>query len=448
MDPNTFLTNQLIPGNVQVTQTAQGYGTQSIPQLAQTAQGYGTQSIPQLAQTAQGYGTQSIPQFDAFSNIQTTQYQATTIPSQTTNTIITSAPTTQTFPISESPVFPQTTFTTNPPVTDWENLLKNEIPETTTTYNTVITQENHPINLPDQFTQQVDYTINQPFTQEIQTPIVDNNVVTNEYQVTTTQGLPSAFDTGLTLGNVETTTTNLGMQQPPQYETTTTTQQVIQKEFKVVNPNISVVPMPILPPPQQKVIVKVPKIQKVVVPKIQRVVVPKIQRVMVPSKKTVLVNGPNGLPYSTASLPYGTGSVAVPTASVAPVTPVAPPVLPAAVPRPVVPLARPLPYNTLSQPIVPGQMVAPVAPRPVVPVAPRPVVPLSTASVVPTAAAPYALTTYNPLAARGVARANLGMARPTLYNASSFRPAVAAAPVNNMGFAGKYTTRTYNARRL
>ena len=434
MDPTTTLTSQLIPGSVQATQILPGYGTQSIPQPPQTAQGYGIQSIPQVG---------TLP------NIQTTQYQ-TNVPTQTMNTIVTSDPT---FQITENPTFTQTTFTPNvqevkevnnlPPLTDFTNLVNIGNPQTT--FNTVVTQENQ---IPTQITtlpEQVNYTINQPITQEVQTTtIADNNVVTNQFQVTPEP--TQVFDTGLTLGNVE-PTPNLNLQPPSQYSTTTT-QQVITKEFKVVNPNISVVPMPILPPPQQKVIVKVPKIQKVVVPKIQRVVVPKIQRVMVPSKKTVLVNGPNGLPYSTASLPYGTGSVAVPTASVAPVTPVAPPVLPAAVPRPVVPLARPLPYNTLSQPIVPGQMVAPVAPRPVVPVAPRPVVPLSTASVVPTAAAPYALTTYNPLAARGVARANLGMARPTLYNASSFRPAVAAAPDNNMGFAGKYTTRTYNARRL
>ena len=424
MDPTTTLTSQLIPGSVQATQILPGYGTQSIPQPPQTAQGYGIQSIPQVG---------TLP------NIQTTQYQ-TNVPTQTMNTIVTSAPTTQTFQITENPTFTQTTFTPNvqevkevnnlPPLTDFTNLVNIGNPQTT--FNTVVTQENQ---IPTQITtlpEQVNYTINQPITQEVQTTtIADNNVVTNQFQVTPEP--TQVFDTGLTLGNVE-PTPNLNLQPPTQYSTTTT-QQVITKEFKVVNPNISVVPMPILPPPQEKVIVKVPKIQ--------RVIVPKVQRVVVPSKKTVLVNRQAGLPYSTASLPYGTGSIAVPTASVAP----------AVVPRPVVPLAtpgfntltRPLPFSTLSQPIVPGSVVTPLAPRPVVPVtplAPRPVVPFSTASVIPGQVVPrYNFGTYNPLAARG-------LARPALYNTSSFRPAVTAAPANNLGFTGKYTTRTYNARRL
>jgi hypothetical protein len=132
-------------------------------------------------------------------------------------------------------------------------------------------------------------------------------------------------------------------------------------------------------------------------------------------------------------------------------------------------LSQPARYSTLSQPVVPGPLavatpavaalpprpVVPVAalpPRPVVPVtplAPRPVVPLAPATALPVQTVPqYSAATFNPLAARGVVPGNLGMARPALYNASSYRPALGGNVGNNMGFTGKYTTRTYNARRL
>lgn len=520
MDPNTILASQYVPGSVQVTQNLQGYGTQSLPQV------------------------------DTFPNVQTTQYQTTSVPVQTTNTFVTSVPATQTFqtynynvyqndgvqaqlnqPIEastdpnlppltqtvvvENPVYSQSSFATNtqevntlPPIettyqympqqTEYTNVVNMEYPQTT--YNTVVTQENQ-FNEVQQFTpapQQVEYVYNQPVNQEIQTPIVDNNVITTQYQVTSTPQPSPVYETGLTLGNLENTqNVDLGAQfgeyttttTTPNYETTTTTQKVIQRQINVVPTNISVVPMPILPPPQEKVIVKVPKIQ--------RVVVPKIQRVIVPTKKRVIINRQNALPFSTSTVPVAASTVVSPLASVATVGSVVTPAQPLAstvrtslvapaVPRPVVPLVqptystltRPLPYSTLSQParystlsqpVVPGPLavatpavaalpprpVVPVAalpPRPVVPVtplAPRPVVPLAPATALPVQTVPqYSAATLNPLAARGVVPGNLGMARPALYNASSYRPALGGNVGNNMGFTGKYTTRTYNARRL
>ena len=546
MDPNTILASQYVPGNVQVTQNLQGYGTQSLPQV---------DTFPNV-QTTQ-FQTTSVP-------IQTTQYQTTSVPAQTTNTFVTSVPATQTFqtynynvyqndgvqaqlnqPIEasadpnlppltqtvvvENPVYSQSSFATNtqevntlPPIettyqympqqTEYTNVVNMEYPQTT--YNTVVTQENQ-FNEVQQFTpapQQVEYVYNQPVNQEIQAPIVDNNVITTQYQATSTPEPSPVYETGLTLGNLEATqNVDLGAQfgeyttttTTPNYETTTTTQKVIQRQINVVPTNISVVPMPILPPPQEKVIVKVPKIQ--------RVVVPKIQRVIVPTKKRVIINRQNALPFSTSTVPVAASTVVSPLpvgASVATVGSVVTPAQPLAstvrtslvapaVPRPVVPLVQPtystvtspLPYSTLSQParystlsqpVVPGPLavatpavaalpprpVVPVAalpPRPVVPVAalpprpvvpvtplaPRPVVPLAPATALPVQTVPqYSAATFNPLAARGVVPGNLGMARPALYNASSYRPALGGNVGNNMGFTGKYTTRTYNARRL
>ena len=67
--------------------------------------------------------------------------------------------------------------------------------------------------------------------------------------------------------------------------------------------------------PPEKVIVKVPKIQKVVVPKIQKVIVPSKKRIIVkrpnaanviPPKPVVPVATTTQIPYSVASIPAGT----------------------------------------------------------------------------------------------------------------------------------------------
>ena len=143
---------------------------------------------------------------------------------------------------------------------------------------------------------------------------------------------------------------------------------------------------------------------------------------------------PTPVPPAVGIAPKLTSSIrpTLPVPSRPPAVPVPRPLPVAAVPvRPVV--TQTLPYSTLSQ----RPLVANAAqPLPVAAVPPRPL-------VVPQAA-------------------NLGMARPAIYNASTIRPVgrtipmttgVVPVPVNNnkignMAFQGKYTTRTYNARKL
>ena len=144
-------------------------------------------------------------------------------------------------------------------------------------------------------------------------------------------------------------------------------------------------------------------------------------------------------------VPAGVGIAPTMASTIKPTLPVParPPVVPVPRPLPVataVPVspvaAQPLPYSTLSQrPLVPNA----VQPLPVAAVPPRPL-------VVPQAA-------------------NFGMARPAIYNASTYnaasiRPVGRTLPVTtgivaannnrmgNMAFQGRYNTRTYNARKL
>ena len=107
--------------------------------------------------------------------------------------------------------------------------------------------------------------------------------------------------------------------------------------------------------PPEKVIVKVPKIQKVVVPKIQKVIVPSKKRIIVkrpnaanviPPKPVVPVATTTQIPYSVASIPAGQAVVNIP-------------------PKPVVPVATTtqIPYSVASIPA--GQAVVNIPPKPV-----------------------------------------------------------------------------------
>ena len=338
------------------------------------------------------------------------------------------------------------------------------------------------------------------------------------------------------------------------------------KQVQVPDPSsYSLVPQPVIippPKPRETVVVKVPKIQKVIVPKIQKVIVP--------SKKTIIVRRPPGVavstiqpmpqpvpaaittstvrvPYSTASIqaplvqqvqmpmvstvkvpppttvpatiPYSIGSVKVPITTTTqtvgvPITP--PPVsvpatipysvssvrvpysvssvkAPVTAPIPVVP-QRPLTIATAPTPVPAAVGITPVMTstiRPTLPVPVRPPVvqvqrPLPVPTAVPVRPAiaqplPYSTLSQRPLVANTVQPlpvaavpprplvvpqvANLGMARPAIYNASTYNVAsikpvgrilpattgVVAANNNmmgNMAFQGRYNTRTYNARKL
>jgi len=189
---------------------------------------------------------------------------------------------------------------------------------------------------------------------------------------------------------------------------------------------------------------------------------------------------PATIPYSATSVkvPYSVASVKVPVTTPVPVaTPRPLPV--AAVPTPVPAAVGIAPILTSSirptlpvpsrPPAVPVPRPLPVAAVPVRPVVTQ-TLPYSTLSqrpLVANAAQPLPVAAVPPRPLVVPQAANLGMARPAIYNASTYnastiRPVgrtipmttgVVPVPVNNnkignMAFQGKYTTRTYNARKL
>ena len=194
---------------------------------------------------------------------------------------------------------------------------------------------------------------------------------------------------------------------------------------------------------------------------------------------------PATIPYSTASVgvPYSAASVRVPVPAPVPVAP--PRQLPiTAVPTPA-PAAvgiAPTMVSTI-RPTLPIQTnIAAQTRPPIVPV-PRPL-PVATAVPLRPVVAqqlPYSTLSQRPLVANAVQPlpvgavpprplvvpqpANLAMARPAVYSASTYnaatiRPIGRTLPVTtglitannnmmgNMGFQGRYNTRTYNARKL
>ena len=147
--------------------------------------------------------------------------------------------------------------------------------------------------------------------------------------------------------------------------------------------------------PPEKVIVKVPKIQKVVVPKIQKVIVPSKKRIIVkrpnaanviPPKPVVPVATTTQIPYSVASIPAGQSVVNIPPKPVATTAqiPYSVASIPAGQsvvnipPKPVATTTQ-IPYSVASIPA--GQSVVNIPPKPVVPVATPVQIPYSVASI-------------------------------------------------------------------
>ena len=158
-----------------------------------------------------------------------------------------------------------------------------------------------------------------------------------------------------------------------------------------------------------------------------------------------------GLPYAQGSipvaqpaLPYAQGSVGV-----------AQPSLPIAqgsvrVPQPGLPYAQgSIPVANIAQSTIPGQTVPQILPKSPLPV---PNQPIMTGAVSP----------INPMMNANYLTPGLGMNRPNVYNASTYRTNLNNLGRNaskyrnlnrnnmmgNMSNTGQYTTRTYNARRL
>ena len=146
-------------------------------------------------------------------------------------------------------------------------------------------------------------------------------------------------------------------------------------------------------------------------------------------------------------LPYAQGSVRVPQPGL-PIpqgsVPVAQPILPYAQGSVRVPQAG-LPYAQGSIP-VPGQAIPQILPSPQLPVSNQPTM----AGVAPT---------INPMMNANYLTPGLGMNRPNVYNASTYRTNLGRNAskyrnvnrnntMGNMSNTGQYTTRTYNARRL
>ena len=479
----------------------------------------------------------------------------------------------------------QTTYEYIQPQTNYQNI--NLPPQN---LNQIITYTENPVN---EFVQYDTALQTQPINETItinkttQAPIIETKVLPSQFIQspptieTTTYQYSEPVVENVTVQNIEQTqNVDLGGQYT----------QFVEEVKQVPDPSsYSLVPQPIIaPPPKPKetIIVKVPKIQKVIVPKIQKVIVPSNKKIIVtrppgagvPTIQTIPQPVPAAVPptiststvrvpYSTASvqapvvtqvpvpmastvrvpppvpvpatIPYSTGSVRAVTTTMpysatsvrvpysvasvkVPVTtpvPVAtPPVpVPATVPYsaasvrvpysaasvkvPVttpVPVATPtpLPVTAVQTPVPAAVGITPTLTttiRPTLAVPARPPVvpvprPLPVATPVPvrpvvTQPLPYGTLSQRPLVANAAQplpvaavpprplvvpqAANLGMARPAVYNASTYnastiRPVgrtipmttgVVPAPVNNnmmgnMAFPGKYTTRTYNARKL
>jgi hypothetical protein len=478
----------------------------------------------------------------------------------------------------------------NPPQTTVQTTYEYIQPQTTQNLNQIITYTETPAN---EFVQYDTALQTQPINETItinkttQAPIIETKVLPSQFIQspptieTTTYQYSEPVVENVTVQNIEQTqNVDLGGQYT----------QFVEEVKQVPDPSsYSLVPQPIIaPPPKPKetIIVKVPKIQKVIVPKIQKVIVPSNKKIIVtrppgagvPTIQTIPQPVPAAVPptiststvrvpYSTASvqapvvtqvpvpmastvrvpppvpvpatIPYSTGSVRAVTTTMpysatsvrvpysvasvkVPVTtpvPVAtPPVpVPATVPYsaasvrvpysvasvkvPVttpVPVATPtpLPVTAVQTPVPAAVGITPTLTttiRPTLAVPARPPVvpvprPLPVATPVPvrpvvTQPLPYGTLSQRPLVANAAQplpvaavpprplvvpqAANLGMARPAVYNASTYnastiRPVgrtipmttgVVPAPVNNnmmgnMAFPGKYTTRTYNARKL
>ena len=247
--------------------------------------------------------------------------------------------------------------------------------------------------------------------------------------------------------------------------------------------------------PPEKVIVKVPKIQKVVVPKIQKVIVPSKKRIIVkrpnaanviPPKPVVPVATTTQIPYSVASIPAGQSVVNIPPKPVVPVaTPVQIPYsvasipagqtasvvsVPAQIPAPsTIPystMSQTIPYSTYSQRVVNQNTVPtktiPTLPNPAVPIPQNPQI-LPQPLPVPqqqVSTLPYQTGSFNPMLQKNIVPYG-NMSRPNIYNVSSYRAnlgkniplnrgygGIANRNVGNMTTPGVYSSRTYNARRL
>ena len=249
--------------------------------------------------------------------------------------------------------------------------------------------------------------------------------------------------------------------------------------------------------PPEKVIVKVPKIQKVVVPKIQKVIVPSKKRIIVkrpnaanviPPKPVVPVATTTQIPYSVASIPAGQAVVNIPPKPVATTTqiPYSVASIPAGQsvvnipPKPVVPVATPvqIPYSVASIPAgqtasvvsVPAQIPAPstipystmsqtipystysqrvvnqnTVPTQTIPTLPNPAVPIpQNPQILPqplpvpqqqVSTLPYQTGSFNPMLQKNIVPYG-NMSRPNIYNVSSYRANLGKNIPLNRGYGG------------
>ena len=249
--------------------------------------------------------------------------------------------------------------------------------------------------------------------------------------------------------------------------------------------------------PPEKVIVKVPKIQKVVVPKIQKVIVPSKKRIIVkrpnaanviPPKPVVPVATTTQIPYSVASIPAGQSVVNIPPKPVATTTqiPYSVASIPAGQsvvnipPKPVVPVATPvqIPYSVASIPAgqtasvvsVPAQIPAPstipystmsqtipystysqrvvnqnTVPTKTIPTLPNPAVPIpQNPQILPqplpvpqqqVSTLPYQTGSFNPMLQKNIVPYG-NMSRPNIYNVSSYRANLGKNIPLNRGYGG------------
>ena len=300
---------------------------------------------------------------------------------------------------------PQTTVQTNyeyiQPETNYQNL--NLPPQN---LNQIITYKENPVNEYLQYdTALQTEPINDPITinKTTQAPIIETKVLPSKIiqsppiESTTYQYSEPVVENGLTLQNIEQTQNfDLGGQYSG----------FIEETKQVPEPSsYSLVPQPVIvPPPKPKetVIVKVPKIQKVIVPKIQKVIVPSNKKIIVrrppgigvstikriPQPVPAALQVPATISTSSVRVPYSTASIQTPLVQQVqmPITPSPTPVsVPATIPYSAASVGVPYSVSSVKVPVttpmpIPSPQTVGVQITPT-PVSVPAVIPYSAASV-------------------------------------------------------------------
>ena len=213
--------------------------------------------------------------------------------------------------------------------------------------------------------------------------------------------------------------------------------------------NITTAPMPLPTPittqaPPKPIVVKVPKIKKVIVPK--------IKKVYVPSKKKIYVQRPPSTLANPTTYSASTSYVTAPT-----------PVLQTQVPTSSIAMAVPNPVNAPMIPVpkgIPTQAGAPYQTMSAIPIVQSQIIPQTVQPVQSMAPMQNINSVYQPYGNKTYLT-HLGMSRPNNFSTATYRPVqggylpayqmpggIRNNMLGNMSRPFAYKSRTYNPRRL